>query len=76
MPLQVLAANPSEAATTLILKISNFANLGFISAMTLSKGISSQEKLIRRGSQMISTGTGTLSPIGLPIHSSIALGSY
>jgi hypothetical protein len=38
MPLQVLAAkdHPSEAATTLILRISNFANLGFISAMTLS----------------------------------------
>jgi hypothetical protein len=31
-----MVANPSEAATTVILKISNFANLELISAMILS----------------------------------------
>jgi len=67
--------HPSGAATTVKKKISSFASLGSISAMTLSLGLTSQAKHTGRGSPHISTTSGASTPIGLLILSSIAAGS-
>jgi len=78
IPLQVVAGKEyqGEAAATFNVKISSFAHLGWISAMTPSSVMSSHQKLIGIGLLMISTRTETLIPIGLPILSSIEWGSY
>ena len=78
IPLQVVEGKEyqGEAAATFNVKISNFAHLGWISAMTPSSVMSSHQKLIGIGLLMISTRTETLIPIGLPILSSIEWGSY